>query len=155
MRARALTAGTDYLLFEKVDCSKQSLTAAMTRGAAVMTPNLIAVIPVRSTGSVLVATVVTRYGGGSDPVATVKQMLAAPDLDVAGLEATLTAMYADESTRWVFPIAELEKFAMKTGFFGMTSLKMPGESVRRLVIRDQGGKAAARDFYAAALAARG
>ena len=150
----ALQSGTDFLLFEKVDCSQQSLTATMTRGAAVMTPNLIAMIPVQSTGSLLVATVTTRYGGGSDPVATVKALVADPALDVAGLEATLTSMYADGKTRWIFPIRELEKFKMSTGFFGMTTLKMPGESVRRLVVRDKGGKAAAKAFYAETLAAR-
>ena len=58
-----LTLATDYLWFEKVDCSQQSLTATMTRGAAVLTPNLIAMIPVQSMGSVFVATVLTRYGG--------------------------------------------------------------------------------------------
>jgi hypothetical protein len=149
-----LTAGRDYLFFEKADCSKQSLTATMTRGAVVMTPNLIAIIPVQSTGSLLVATVTTRYGGGSDPVATVRALLADPAMDVATLEATLTSMYQDASTRWVFPISQLETFKITTGFFGMASLKMQGESVRRLVIRDKGGKAAAKSFYAGALGAR-
>ena len=63
-------------------------------------------------------------------------------------------MYADAKTRWLFPVEQLETFKCSTGFFGMMSVKMPGESVRRIVIRDKGGKAAAKDFYAATLAAR-
>jgi hypothetical protein len=143
-----LSPGRDYLFFEKVDCSQQSLTATMTRGAVVMTPNLIAMIPVQSTGSVLVATIATRYKvSGGDPVAAVKALLADPAMDVATLEATLHELYAGSKTRWLFPIAELETFTMKTGFFGMTSVKVKGESVRRIVIRDKGGKAAAKAFY--------
>jgi hypothetical protein len=146
-----LSPGRDYLFFEKADCSQQSLTATMTRGAVVMTPNLIAVIPVQSTGSVFVATISTKYNvGGADPVAAVKALLADPDLDIAKLEATLREIYAGSKTRWLFPISELETFKMSTGFFGMTSLKMKGESVRRLVIRDKGGKAAAKAYYEAA-----
>lgn len=148
----SLTLGTDYLSFEKVDCSQQSLTAALTRGAAVLTPTLIAMIPLQSMGSVFVANVVTRYGG--DPVAAVKTLLADPATTAASLEEALRTMYAAASTRWLFPVKELETFKVTTGFFGMISLKMPGESVRRMVIRDKGGKAAAKDFYAATLAAR-
>jgi hypothetical protein len=144
--------GTDYLWFEKVDCSKQSLTATLTRGAAVLTPNLIAMIPVESVGSVFVATVMTRYGG--DPVSALKALLADPSTTVESLEGTLTAMYAASTTRWLFPVRELETFKVTTGFFGMISLKARGESVRRMVIRDKGGKAAAQAFYASALAAR-
>jgi len=144
--------GTDYLWFEKVDCSKQSLTATLTRGAAVLTPNLIAMIPVESVGSVFVATVMTRYGG--DPVAALKALLADPSTTPESLEGTLTAMYAASATRWLFPVRELETFKVTTGFFGMISLKARGESVRRMVIRDKGGKAAAQAFYASALAAR-
>lgn len=149
----AVSSGTDYLWFEKVDCSKQSLTAAMTRGAALLTPNLIAMVPAQSVGSVFVATVITRYGG--DGVAAIRALLADPATTVASLEAALTAMYGGGDTRWLFPVRELETWKVTTGFFGMISLKMKGESVRRMVIRDKGGKAAARDFYAAALAARG
>ena len=148
-----LTLATDYLWFEKVDCSQQSLTATMTRGAAVLTPNLIAMIPVQSMGSVFVATVLTRYGG--DPVGAIKALLADPATTVGALEDALRAMYATASTRWLFPVTQLDTFKVTTGFFGMISLKMLGESVRRMVIRDKGGKAAAQAFYAAALAARG
>ena len=149
-----LTAGRDYLFFEKADCTKQSLTATMTRGAAVLTPNLIAMIPVESFGTILVAPIVTKYGKGQDPVATVKAMLADPAMDLATLERTLIEIYMDAGTRWIFPLADLETFKVTTGFWGMTSLKVRGESIRRLVIRDKGGKAAAKEFYASALAAR-
>lgn len=142
-----LTVGRDYLFFEKVDCTKQSLTATMTRGAAVMTPSLIAMIPEQSFGSVLVATISTRYG--SEPLSAVKAMLADPAMDVPALEAGLRAMFGGTDTRWIFPIAELKTFKVTTGFFGMISLVMPGESVRRIVIRDKGGKVAAKSFFAA------
>ena len=149
----ALTAGRDYLFFEKVDCSQQSLTATMTRGAVVMTPNLIAMIPVHGMGSVLVAAIATTHSvAGGSPIDAVKALLADTALDVAGLERQLVEIYADAKTRWLFPIAELEKFKMSTGFFGMTSVKVRGESVRRIVIRDKGGKATAKTFYASQLA---
>lgn len=147
-----VAVGRDVLWFEKVDCSQQSLTATLTRGAALLTPNLIAMIPAQSFGSIFVATVVTRYGG--DPVGAIRTLLADPATTVATLEATLAELYATASTRWLFPIRELETFKVTTGFFGMISLKLPGTSVRRMVIRDKGGKAAAAAFYADALAAR-
>jgi hypothetical protein len=40
-----LTQGRDYLFFEKVDCTQQAMITTVARGAAVITPNLIAVIP--------------------------------------------------------------------------------------------------------------
>jgi hypothetical protein len=142
-----LESGRDYLFFEKVDCTKQSLTATVTRGAAVLTRNQIVMIPTESFGSVVVATTHTQYG--SEPLAAVKAMLADPALDVAGLEGALRNMFGGDKTRWVFPIAEMETFKVTTGWFGMISLKARGESVRRVVIRDKGGKATAKQFYEA------
>lgn len=139
-----LTSGRDYLYFEKVECTQQSLITTMTRGAAVITRNLIAVIPRESTGSVLVATVATRYGG--DALRFVKALLDDPAVDLEKLENALTSMYTGSHTRWVFPLAALETFKVTSGFFGMITLKMPRESVRRLVIRDKGGKPVAKAF---------
>lgn len=140
-----LTPGSDYLFFEKVDCTQQSMITTMTRGALVMTPSLLAVIPLESTGSVVVATIATKYDGEALPF--VKALLADPAVDVAKLENALTSIFSSSHTRWVFPIAQLEAFKVTTGFFGMISLKMPRESVRRIVIRDKGGKAAAKAFF--------
>jgi hypothetical protein len=141
-----LTQGRDYLLFEKVDCTQLSLITTMTRGAVVITPNLIAVIPLESVGSVVVATIATEHDG--DALRFVKALLADPAVDVEKLENALTSMYAGSHSRWVFPLAQLERFKATTGFFGMISLKMPHESVRRIVIRDRGGKSAAAAFLA-------
>lgn len=132
------------MFFEKVDCTQQSLITTMTRGAVVMTPNLIAVLPLESTGSVLVATIATKYDG--DALRFVKALLDDPAVDLGKLENALLSMYSGSHARWVFPIAELETLKVTTGFFGMISLKLPRESVRRLVIRDKGGKVAAKAF---------
>ncbi len=135
-----LTPGTDYLFFEKVDCTQQSMITTMTRGALVLTPSLIAVVPKQSTGSVVIATIATKYDG--DTLAFVKALLADPAVDLGKLENALSTL----DSRWVFPLAALETLKVTTGFFGMISIKMPRESVRRLVIRDKGGKAAAKAF---------
>ena len=121
----------------------------MTRGALILTPNLITVIPVESTGSVAVATIATKHDG--DALRFAKALLADVAVDVEKLENALTSMFIGSYTRWVFPIAQLESFKVTTGFFGMISLKMPRESVRRIVIRDKGGKAAAKQFLDAKL----
>ena len=142
-----LESGRDYLFFEKVDCTKQSLTATVTRGAAVLTRNLIVMIPSESFGSVVIGTTHASYG--TEPLAAVKAMLGDTALDVPTLERNLSAMFGEDRTRWVFPIAELETFKVTTGFFGMISVKAKGESVRRVVIRDKGGKATAKQFYEA------
>jgi hypothetical protein len=144
-----LTPGRDFLFFDKVDCTQQSFITTMTRGALVITPNQLSMLPEQSTGSVLVATILTKYGvGGENPTQVAKELVAQPAMDVAKLEDALRALLSGTSSRWVFPLAELETFKVTTGFFGMISLKMRGESVRRLVIRDKGGKAAAKAFFA-------
>ena len=137
-----LEVGKDYLFFEKVDCTKQSLTATVTRGAAVLTPKLIAMIPGESFGSIVIATTLTKYG--KEPLVAIKAMLSDPAIDASMLDGALREMLGKE---WVFPIAELETFKVTTGFFGMISVKAKGESIRRVVIRDKGGKAAAKQFY--------
>lgn len=139
-----LTSQRDYLFFEKVDCTQQSLITTMTRGALVITPNLLAVIPLDSTGTLVVATISTKHNG--DALRFVKAVLEDAAVDIVKLENALTSMFSGSHTRWVFPIAELESLKVTTGFFGMISLKMPRESVRRIVIRDKGGKAAAKAF---------
>ncbi|TNF22744.1 MAG: hypothetical protein EP329_28305 [Deltaproteobacteria bacterium] len=150
----ALNHGTDFLFFTKVDMSKQSLTATMSRGCAVCTRDHIYFVPVQSMGSVVVATISTKYSiGAGDPVAAIGQLLEREDLTLDALHAQVTTWFGEDKTRWIFPLAEAEKFTYKTGFFGMTTLKMPGESVRRMVIRDKGGKKAAKAFYDAAAAA--
>ncbi|PKN55162.1 MAG: hypothetical protein CVU56_22820 [Deltaproteobacteria bacterium HGW-Deltaproteobacteria-14] len=144
----ALIPGTDYLFFSKVDMSKMSLTAAMARGCAVCTPEVIYFVPVQSYGSLAVATTTTKYSlGGGDPVEAVGALLAREDLTQEGLHETLSSLLGGDKTRWIFPLADAEKVAMKTGFFGMTTLKMPGEMVRRMVIRDKGGKKEGKAFY--------
>jgi hypothetical protein len=117
----------------------------MTRGALVITPNLVTVIPLESTGSLAVATISTKHEG--DALRFAKAVLADSAVDMVKLENALTSMFRGSHTRWVFPIAELESFKVTTGFFGMITLKMPRESVRRIVIRDKGGKAAAKAFF--------
>ena len=143
-QARVLTPGRDYLFFGRVECTQQSLITTMTRGAAVITPNLIVVIPRESTGSLVVATVATRHGG--DALRFTRALLDDPAVDPGKLENGLLSMFAGSHTRWVFPLAELETCKVTTGFFGMITLKMPRESVRRIVIRDKGGKPAAKAF---------
>jgi hypothetical protein len=140
-----LTSQRDYLFFEKVDCTQQSLITTMTRGALVITPNLLAVIPLGSTGTAIVATIATKHSG--DALRFVKAVLDDSAVDIEKLDNALTSMFSGSHTRWVFPIAELESLKVTTGFFGMISLKMPRESVRRIVIRDKGGKAAAKAFF--------
>jgi len=129
-----LTQGRDYLFFEKVDCTQLSLITTMTPGALVITPKLIVVIPLEHEGDAL------RF---------VRALLADPAIDVDQLENALASVYAGSYSRWVFPIAELVTFKVTSGFFGMISLKMPRESMRRLVIRDKGGKTAAKQFLEA------
>jgi hypothetical protein len=155
-----LTQGRDYLLFEKVECSQQSLITVMTRDAVVITQNLIAIIPVESDASVLLATESTQSDGdatqsdgdstqsGGDALRFVKALLADPAVDVCTLENALRSMFAGSSSRWVFPIGQAEKLKVTTGFFGNISLKMPRDSMRRFVIRDKGGKGAAAQFLA-------
>lgn len=143
-----LTKGRDYLFFDKVDCTQQSFITTVTRGSLVITPSLIAMIPVQSTGSVVVATIATRYGvGGTDPTQFAKAVIADPATDLGKLENALRSLLSGSRTRWLFPLGELESFKVTGGFFGMISLKMRGESVRRIVIRDKGGKAAAKTFF--------
>ena len=126
-----LTRGRDYLFFDTVDCTHQSMITTVTRGAAVITPNVIAVIPDTEE---------------SDALAVVKVLLADEDVDLTKLETTLRAIFAGAYPRWVFPIAELEMFRVTAGVFGTIALRMRRESVRRLIIRDKGGKAAAKAF---------
>jgi hypothetical protein len=128
--SRVLTAGRDFLCFKKIDCTQQSLITTMTRGALVITPTLLAVVPT-----------------DADALRFVKALLEDAAVDAEKLDNALTSMLRGSHTRWVFPIAELESFNVTTGFFGMITLKMPRESLRRIVIRDKGGKAAAKAFF--------
>lgn len=144
-----LTPGLDYLFFAKVDCTHQSLITTVTRGAAVLTPNLIAVVPVVSEGED--AQLTTHEG---DTLQFVQQLLADPTLELDALEKVLGSMLHGTFTRWAFPLAELETFKVKTGFFGTITLKPHRDAVRRIIIRDKGGKAAAKAFYADRLQAR-
>jgi hypothetical protein len=49
----------------------------------------------------------------------------------------------------VFPLADLEQLRVTSGLFGTITLKMRRESLRRLIIRDKGGKATAKAFLGA------
>lgn len=144
-----LTAGLDYLFFAKVDCTHQSLITTVTRGAAVLTPNLIAVVPHVSEGE---ESQLTTHEG--DTLQLVQELLLDPTLELDAFEKVLDSMLRGTFTRWAFPLAELETFKVKTGFFGTITLKPRRDAVRRIIIRDKGGKAAAKAFYADRLLAR-
>lgn len=126
-----LTPGRDYLYFDKVDCTQQSMITTVTRGAVVITPNLIAVLPETDE---------------NDARPFVKALLADDAVDLDKLENALRSLQARSFTRWIFPLDELETLRVTAGFFGTISLKMKRESVRRIVIRDKGGKATAKAF---------
>jgi hypothetical protein len=135
-----LAQGREYLLFERVDYVQQGLITTMTRSAVVMTANVIAVIPLESTdGETL----------GDDALRFIKALLDDPAVDVEKLDSTLVAMYQGARSCWVFPIAQLDMLKVKTGFFGMVSFRPRRDSIRRLAIRDKGGKAAAKAFLEA------
>ena len=144
-----LTVGSDYLFFAKVDCTHQSLITTVTRGAAVLTPNLIAVVPHVSEGE---ESQLTTHEG--DTLQLVQELLVDPTLELDAFEKVLDSMLRGTFTRWAFPLAELEMFKVKTGFFGTITLKPRRDAVRRIIIRDKGGKAAAKAFYADRLLAR-
>lgn len=137
-----LTAGLDYLFFARVDCTRQSLITTVTRGAAVLTPNLIAVVPLESEGE---AQLTTHEG---DTLQLVQSLLVDPTLELDAFEKVMASMLQGTYTRWAFPLAELERFKVKAGFFGTITLKPRRDAVRRIIIRDKGGKAAAKAFYA-------
>lgn len=128
---RVLTLGRDYLYFAKVDCTQQSLITTMVPRATVITPNLLALVPLDE----------------PEVLGFVKAVLADPDVDRERLENVLASTLGRAPTRLVFRFSELEVFRVTAGFFGEIVLKMPGESLRRLAIRDKGGKAAAKAFF--------
>ncbi|MFT7582716.1 MAG: hypothetical protein ACI9MR_004399 [Myxococcota bacterium] len=150
-----LSQGTDYVFFPKIQISKQSLGATMTDGLAVCTAEHIFVIPQRSTGIALGASLLTgkskarisTYGVGEDAAQWLPAMLADPEMDRAGLEETLSELLTTDKTRWHFPLKQAEKFKMTAGLMGQTTLKYPMESVRRLVFRGKGAKKEAKAFY--------
>jgi hypothetical protein len=126
-----LTPGRDYLFFERVDCTQQSLITTMIPRALVLTPSLIAIVPLDE----------------PEVLAFIKAVLADEAVDVARLENAIMSTLGGSHTRWVFPLADLETFRVTAGFFGEIVIKLPGESLRRLSIRDKGGKAAAKAFF--------
>jgi hypothetical protein len=130
-----LVRGRDYLMFERVDYVQQSLITTLTRSAVVMTANVIAVIPLEAVED--------------DALPFIKALLAEPAIDVHTLEHTLTSMYRGAYSRYVFSIDELATLKVTAGFFGTISFKPPRDSIRRLMIRDKGGKAAAKAFLEA------
>lgn len=135
---RVLTPGRDYLYFERVNCTQQSLITTMIPRALVITPTLIAIVPLDE----------------PEVLAFVKAVLSDPDVDRERLENVITSTLGGTPTRWVFPFARLEVFRVTGGFFGEIVIKMPGESLRRLSIRDRRGKIAARAFLDAHLQQR-
>ena len=102
-------------------------------------------IPLESISSLHVTTAAT--GDEDEALRFAKALIADPAVDVTRLENALRSVFGGSHTRWVFPIAELETFNVTAGFFGVITLKMPRESIRRLVIRDKGGKSSAKAFF--------
>lgn len=138
-------------MFARVDCTHQSMITTVTRGAAVLTPNLIAVIPLVPLDSDSESQLTTHEG---DTLQLVQALLVDPTLELDAFEKVLASMLRGTFTRWAFPLADLETFKVKTGFFGTITLKPRRDAVRRIIIRDKGGKAAAKAFYAERLLAR-
>lgn len=126
-----LALGRDYLFFAKVNCTQQSLITTMVPRALVITPNLLALVPLDE----------------PEVLGFVRAVLADPDVDRERLENILASTLGHAPTRLVFRYAELEVFRVTAGFFGEIVLKRPGEPLRRLSIRDKGGKAAAKAFF--------
>lgn len=143
----ALTPDVDYVFYPKAHVVENRL-AKISDACFLGTKRYIFVVPKRSIQSFLVATRITQYNDGQDPAAALRDLLASDALTTDELEQQLvTQLDGDKETR-IFPLDQVEVFEMKTGFWGQTKLKLPGDKLKLVNIRGKGNKAAAQQFYA-------
>lgn len=143
----ALVENQDYVFFPKAHVLENRLTAKMSDACFLGTKRYIFIVPKRSMQSFLVGMAVTTYNDGEDPASALQDLLGRDDLTVESLEQDLMdKLGADKETR-VFAIDGLESFQMKTGFWGQTKLKVPGDKLKLVTIRGKGNKVRARAFY--------
>ncbi len=147
----SLVENQDYVFFPKAHVVESRLTAKMSDACFLGTKRFIFIVPKRSMQSFLVATAITTYNDGEDPAAAIESLLASEGLTVESLEAELLERLSGDKETRVFPVEQLETFEMKTGFWGQTKLKAPGDKVKLVNIRGRGNKDRAKAFYSAAL----
>jgi hypothetical protein len=150
-----LIENQDYVFFPKAHVIENRLTAKMSDACFLGTRRYIFIVPKRSIQSYFVATRITQYNEGVDPAEALQSLLAEGELSVEELEAELTERLADDREVRVFAVQDLETFEMKTGFWGQTKLKAPGDKVKLVNIRGKGNKARAKAFYEHCWAVRG
>jgi len=150
-----MTQRTDVVFVPLINLSDEALTAGkITPASLVGTPNFLFIIPHGARAFLENTPTSNRWKVSPADMPKAVETFLSEKLSLEKLEKELTAVLSrDKSGRRVFPVDQLERFAIKVGFwvFGGIAIQLDGEELRVHNVPGTAQRRKLHDFYAARL----
>lgn len=140
----------DALLVPKVSWTEASAPAAVTYGALVGTPNVIVLVP-RGGTETAGFTLSLQWVQGAATLDDISRLVGDPSQPIANIEAALQQSLPQWTTRCVFPVTQLSRFEILSGWklwLGVSAiLQVGGESPMSVRVPDKSHLQEMRQMY--------
>ena len=149
-----MTQRTDVVFIPRINLSQGLSAGQVTPASLVGTPSLLFLFPHEARQFLENTPTSNRWKVDPPQMAQAVETFLAEKLSLEKLEKELTTVLSrDKSQRRIFPVDQLERLAIKVGFwiFGGVSLQMPGEERLLLNVPGADMRRKLHDFYASRL----
>jgi len=112
----------NYIYVPKSDINEGFTTGTITKAALFFTKQYLFILPFKSIGQLGMETTKVNYDNMEDYIDDLNNRISS--LEISDFENELKENLPEDR---VFAISDLDKFSVKTGFFGGMSIKKTGE----------------------------
>ncbi len=149
-----MTQRTDVVFIPRINLSEGLSAGQVTQASLVGTPNFLFIIPHEARQFLENTPTSNRWKVEPHQMAQAVETFLSEKLSLEKLEKELTTVLSrDKSQRRVFPVDQLERLAIKVGFwiFGGMSIQLAGEENRVINVPGSAMRRKLHDFYASRL----
>lgn len=149
-----MTQRTDVVFVPRINVNEGTTVGQITHACLVGTPSFLFIFPHHAREFLENTPTSTRWKVGPDEMPQTVEKFLSEKLSLEKLEKELTTLLSkDKSQQRIFPVDQLERFAIQVGFwiFGGMSLQMAGEDRKVINIPGRETRRKLHDFYAARL----
>lgn len=149
-----MTRRTDVVFIPRINLSEGLTAGQITQASLVGTPSFLFIFPHGARAFLENTPTSTRWKVSPADMPQALETFLSEKLSLEKLEKELTTVLSrDKSQRRVFPVDQLERFAIKVGFwiFGGMSIQLAGEERRVINVPGADARRRLHDFYASRL----
>jgi hypothetical protein len=149
-----MTQRTDVVFVPRINVNEGLTRGQLTHACLVGTAGVLFIVPHEARQFLANTPTSNRWLVGPEELPQAVEKFLSEKLSLEKLEKELTTVLSrDKSQRRIFPVDQLERFAIQVGFwiFGGMSIQLAGEDRKVINVPGRDTRRKLRDFYAARL----